>query len=918
MDNREFAMALTQGGAVCWLMGAALLLHSTLLDAGSLVNPMSIELGTSHSAGDYTLTWLGKPALASAPIGINTASGWCDAASGCLKLAKTIATTGSDALGSYNRSALHWTGPPPLTLETSFRTYSDRPIVVFEAEFPSGIPESAIKLESLDNGTEVRISPQTAFPAWKSGAGPDALLLGAGDKEGLASLSWQDLGNGFAGTWRSGDANATNHPPEREKGFAGTYEPGFRAPSAFTGGWKCDRGVSAEAPYGGSCSFPGTQLALFDQEQKTVLLMSALTNFDSVIVRRVEPSFSAGQGVDYQQLRSGVMGAIRAIPAGHKYETVIYGGQHGINRAYEGWGAALLVRHAKQRTSYKANLAISHLGFSTTAFYFYHTEGAYREPDKPLTVGKNYEETMIDVYDDAVKNELPYRYALLDSHWYGEYAHNGSGMYSWDESSAMEPDELNPGGRYPSGLAALSQRMGGRGGMGNFVQHMGKWRSDTLYAASDNAAWDWQVHERGGSPNASLSAAWTASTAFYDSLYGNATAWGLIAAKHDHVAENVALVTEAVEELGYLGRVLTAEHDGLAVHGASLMGGGYTMIGWLHSVQLPGVTHARVSDDYACWTNASTGVGVGCERGMNDNYWNFNVGPPSMLSWSLGVLPYKDSFMSNSTVKGASGCISCLYTNWSEPYPWVHAAVSALSAGPTAPGDKIGTSNRSLIMRTCAADGTLLKPDRPATPLDSYWSVRAYGANADGPQGEVWSTETTVSGSKWLYAIGTMLARPYSLTLKELLAASSAWPANYASNHQASAATKTPPGSGYVVYDFWAGPATAVEITDANPLVFPAGIDYGAARYFVAAPVLENGWAVLGEAAKFVAVARQRFLEVAVATDGKGVRVRMIGSVGEQIEIWARDPSGAVTKHVCTFGVSAAATLSLPSGMCAA
>jgi hypothetical protein len=39
------------------------------------------------------------------------------------------------------------------------------------------------------------------------------------------------------------------------------------------------------------------------------------------------------------------------------------------------------------------------------------------------------------------------------------------------------------------------------------------------------------------------------------------------------VAENVALVTEAVEELGYLGRVLTAEHDGLAAHGASLMGG---------------------------------------------------------------------------------------------------------------------------------------------------------------------------------------------------------------------------------------------------------------------------------------------------------------------------------------------------------
>jgi hypothetical protein len=141
------------------------------LVAGSEANPLSIELGAGSSAGDYTLNWLGKPALASAPcIGLNTAHGWCDILSrGCLKLAATTnSTAGSEALGNFHRSALHWTGPPPLTFQTAFRTYSDRSIVVFEAGFPAGVPESAIKLETLDNGTEVRISPQTAFPAWKS------------------------------------------------------------------------------------------------------------------------------------------------------------------------------------------------------------------------------------------------------------------------------------------------------------------------------------------------------------------------------------------------------------------------------------------------------------------------------------------------------------------------------------------------------------------------------------------------------------------------------------------------------------------------------------------------------------------------------------------------------------------------------
>ena len=51
-----------------------------------------------------------------------------------------------------------------------------------------------------------------------------------------------------------------------------------------------------------------------------------------------------------------------------------------MNAAYEGWGRALLEYHGKPRTSYQASLATSHLGYSTTAYYFYHTEGATCQP----------------------------------------------------------------------------------------------------------------------------------------------------------------------------------------------------------------------------------------------------------------------------------------------------------------------------------------------------------------------------------------------------------------------------------------------------------------------------------------------------------------------------------------------------------
>ena len=73
-------------------------------------------------------------------------------------------------------------------------------------------------------------------------------------------------------------------------------------------------------------------------------------------------------------------GSFTSVPPGHRYETILYLGEAGVNAAYEGWGRALLEYHGKPRTSYQASLATSHLGYSTTAYYFYHTEGATCQP----------------------------------------------------------------------------------------------------------------------------------------------------------------------------------------------------------------------------------------------------------------------------------------------------------------------------------------------------------------------------------------------------------------------------------------------------------------------------------------------------------------------------------------------------------
>ena len=111
-------------------------------------------------------------------------------------------------------------------------------------------------------------------------------------------------------------------------------------------------------------------------------------------------------------------------------------------------------------------------------------------------------------------------------------------------------------------------------------------------------------------------------------------------AKHDHVQQQIPLTVAAMEEVGYIAKVLTAELDALERNNATLMGGGYTMLGWMNGVRSKAMTHARVAEDYACWVNVSSGVGVGCTRGMNGNYWSFNSGPPAMLSWASATIYY--------------------------------------------------------------------------------------------------------------------------------------------------------------------------------------------------------------------------------------------------------------------------------------
>ncbi len=92
------------------------------------------------------------------------------------------------------------------------------------------------------------------------------------------------------------------------------------------------------------------------------------------------------------------------------------------------------------------------------------------------------------------------------------------------------------------------------------------------------------------------------------------------------------------------------------------------------------------------------------------------VGPGFLWAWfcytnalarALGLAPFKDVFSSGGE------------------HAEVEAVLSALSTGPVGLGDAIGTTDPSVVMPTCRADGVIIRPDVPIAAVDACFRRHA-------------------------------------------------------------------------------------------------------------------------------------------------------------------------------------------------
>jgi hypothetical protein len=343
----------------------------------------------------------------------------------------------------------------------------------------------------------------------------------------------------------------------------------------------------------------------------------------------------------------------------------------------------------------------------------------------------------------------------------------------------------------------------------------------------------------------------------------------------------------------------------------------------LAAVDKPAVSNARASVDYAEeWPLASN----------TTSSWdpNYMIGAAGLLFWAVGVPPSKDGVRTTAREPG---------TTYGHDFPnfELDTALAVLSTGPVGLMDGAGMSNASLARRTCRDDGTLLKPSKPLTAIDSTFVPPAAGAatgtvgflplTADGECQQrpcspaAFQTHAKLSidsaydaacrgavAHTWHIMLTMHLGkfRPQASDFYPPLRAASSPLHVYRESRWARCRNGTAALKGECLRA-----ASASELPDISSGAHradAAGAD--AWRLFSFSPLLPlpsvchsagaDGWVLLGELDKITNASPQRFARVGVRESGRASCVfwRMHGAAQEHVTVSAVSPSGTFLEAV--------------------
>eukprot|EP00937_MAST-01D_sp_MAST-1D-sp2_P006546 g6546.t1 len=405
---------------------------------------------------------------------------------------------------------------------------------------------------------------------------------------------------------------------------------------------------------------------------------------------------------------------------------------------------------------------------------------------------------------------------------------------------------------FPHGLAAVHQATGwGVQGHNRF------WSRRTPYARQNGGDYSFEIGARDNM-------AMPLEQRFWDDLLANATRWGLVNYEQDWLHNELEGVTRATTDVALARTWLLQMGAGAEKNGLTVQ---YCMAYPRHvlqSVEIPAVSHFRASGDY----HGDSALNQGSQ---------WHVGHSSIVAHALALGP---------------------------------AAVTHFTRGPVAPSDRVGLSDAALIRQHADAAGTLLRASRPATAIDATFAFRAKIAGATGPDGEVWSSTSSFgpSGCRKGGASGECLTFDHVFAA-DLRADFDVAPADL---HRRPA-----PGSAVQ----FAHPAPGEVLARGNITDFGANAPIKLAKCGRAdfqlvhtAPVLSNGWVLVGELAKWVPASPDRV--TSIDAQASSLVVGLKGAQGEAVKLTFLDASSKLVAATCVLPPSGRATLTMPAGSC--
>eukprot|EP00941_MAST-03F_sp_MAST-3F-sp1_P001873 g1873.t1 len=371
----------------------------------------------------------------------------------------------------------------------------------------------------------------------------------------------------------------------------------------------------------------------------------------------------------------GLRRALVEVPSGYSVGFVIVPGQDcSPRKTMDRWGQLMREKYDRKLHNPLNSIDSSHLGywFDNGATYY------YTPPYEPLMRQlKSYH------YETGL-NRL-FKYFQFDSWFYRKG--NQGGILEWDADPAM----------VPHGLSNLVHNILQ---VDSIVGHSRWFSPNATYVNNDN----WKIDHKDGKPSEVEAIPFKNVRSFYRSLVSKAKhLWGLRVYEQDWLD---AIFTKSTYFTEYPGRI-----ENFMIEMGKAMSDENVTVGY--GSANPYHLMTALQFDSATFVFASNNPDSDA-----DVEQNYHISRSAILTHQVGMVAMKDVFWSSSQFGNVHNNKRYNFTHgW--PSSAMHAAIATLSNGPVAVGDAIGASNKTLLLRTCNAEGALLRPTRPCLATDA-------------------------------------------------------------------------------------------------------------------------------------------------------------------------------------------------------